>query len=117
MRVRGDGDDERQRGDQQPRARFRHCQLTSVSSDDLRHGPVALRREADCGKRCAAPGERPLFPEIDELILKVNPILLGAGISLFSGLVRETALELYNSKIYSNGFALLTYRLKHDDES
>lgn len=58
-----------------------------------------------------------LFPEIDTLILKVNPILLGTGIPLFSGLVNETALELSDSKIYSNGFTLLTYRLKHKHES
>jgi dihydrofolate reductase len=58
-----------------------------------------------------------LFPEIDKLILRVNPILLGTGIPLFSGIVNETALELSNSKIYSNGFTLLTYRLKHKNES
>ncbi|HEX6035390.1 MAG TPA: dihydrofolate reductase family protein, partial [Anaerolineales bacterium] len=58
-----------------------------------------------------------LFSEIDELILKVNPILLGAGIPLFSGTIQETALELCDSKIYSNGFTLLTYRLKHNNES
>ena len=33
-----------------------------------------------------------LFPEIDEIILKVNPILLGSGIPLFSGDVKETSL-------------------------
>lgn len=54
-----------------------------------------------------------LFPEIDELILKVNPILLGAGIPLFSGIVNETALALSDSRIYGNGFTLLTYRVKH----
>lgn len=54
-----------------------------------------------------------LFPEIDELILKVNPILLGAGIPLFSGLINETVLELSDSKIYGNGFTLLTYQVKH----
>ena len=55
-----------------------------------------------------------LFPEIDELILKVNPILLGAGIPLFSGSVSETALMLTDSKVYSNGFTLLTYQLMHE---
>ena len=58
-----------------------------------------------------------LFPEIDKLILKVNPILLGTGIPLFSGIVQETALELSDGKIYSNGFTLLTYRLNHKTES
>jgi hypothetical protein len=32
---------------------------------------------------------------------------------LFSGVVKPTALELTDSKIYSNGFMLLRYRVKH----
>lgn len=54
-----------------------------------------------------------LFPEIDGLILKVHPILLGAGIPLFAGSVTLTSLELTNHKIYSNGFMLLHYDMKH----
>ncbi|MGV0027183.1 dihydrofolate reductase family protein [Phormidesmis priestleyi] len=54
-----------------------------------------------------------LFPEIDELILKVHPILLGSGILFFSGIVSQTSLELTDSKIYNNGFMLLHYRVKH----
>ena len=53
-----------------------------------------------------------LFPEIDELILKVHPILLGTGVPLFSGVVKQTDLELCDSKSYSNGFLLLRYRVK-----
>jgi dihydrofolate reductase len=54
-----------------------------------------------------------LFPEINEMILKVNPILLGSGIPLFSGVAKQTDLELTDSKVYSNGFMLLRYRVKH----
>lgn len=54
-----------------------------------------------------------LFPEIDEMILKVHPILLGSGIALFSGAIALIRLELTDSKIYNNGFMLLNYRLKH----
>ncbi len=54
-----------------------------------------------------------LFPEIDEMILKVDPIILGEGIPLFAGVVKQTGLELSKSKIYKNGFMLLYYRLKH----
>ena len=56
-----------------------------------------------------------LFPEIDELILMVNPILLGAGIPLFEGAVRETALEMTESRSYENGFMLTRYRMKRGE--
>lgn len=54
-----------------------------------------------------------LFPEIDELILKVNPILLGSGIPFFGGSFKQATLELTNYKIYNNGFLLLSYRVIH----
>jgi dihydrofolate reductase len=54
-----------------------------------------------------------LFSEIDELILKVHPILLGSGIPLFAGAIAQTSLELLHSKPYNNGFMLLQYRLNH----
>jgi dihydrofolate reductase len=54
-----------------------------------------------------------LFPEINELILKVNPYLLGSGIPLFRGVIPPRSLALLDSKTYSNGFMLLRYRVKH----
>ena len=54
-----------------------------------------------------------LFPEIDELILKVNPALIGTGIPLFRGAVPPTTLEVGVSKSYGNGFTLTQYRVKH----
>lgn len=58
-----------------------------------------------------------IFSEIDELILKVHPILLGSGISLFAGMIQPTYLELTNSKIYNNGCMLLHYRVKHETKT
>jgi dihydrofolate reductase len=47
------------------------------------------------------------------MILKVHPILLGSGIPFFSGVIKQTSLELTDSKIYNNGFMLLHYRVKN----
>ena len=53
-----------------------------------------------------------LLPEIDELVLKVNPILLGAGIPLFAGAPStRVALEPAGGRSYENGFMLVRYRL------
>ena len=55
-----------------------------------------------------------LFAEdlIDEVILKLNPVLFGSGLPLFSGVTKQNALELVGSKVYPSGVLLLNYRLK-----
>jgi dihydrofolate reductase len=50
---------------------------------------------------------------LDEIILKVNPVLFGAGIPLFSGTVKQTELELIESQTYRNSYLVLHYRVKH----
>lgn len=55
-----------------------------------------------------------LLPEIDEMIVKVNPFIMGSGISLFDGSTAKKNLELQDKKIYDNGFMLLYYVVKHD---
>ena len=54
-----------------------------------------------------------LFQEnlIDELVLKLNPFLMGKGIPLFSGVVEQTDLRLEKSKVYSNGCVWLYYHI------
>jgi dihydrofolate reductase len=49
---------------------------------------------------------------VDGLILKLNPVLFGSGIPLFRDVVRQTDLELTDSKIYGSGVVVLHYRVK-----
>ncbi|MEO1401507.1 MAG: dihydrofolate reductase family protein [Cyanobacteria bacterium J06635_1] len=52
-----------------------------------------------------------LFAEhlIDEIVLKLSPILFGSGIPLFSEDIKQTDLSLLDSKIYNSGVILLSY--------
>ncbi|MBD1826379.1 dihydrofolate reductase family protein [Microcoleus vaginatus GB1-A2] len=82
------------------------------------HNPVDLVKELKketgkdiwlCGGGALAAT---LFSEIDEMIVKLNPVVIGAGIPLFSRALDPTNLQLADRKIYSNGFMLLHYRLQ-----
>jgi dihydrofolate reductase len=50
-----------------------------------------------------------IHAEIDEVILKVNPVLIGAGVPLFAGPVEATRLALLHTRQYANGFVVLHY--------
>ncbi|MER7078867.1 RibD C-terminal domain-containing protein [Saccharopolyspora kobensis] len=56
------------------------------------------------GKLAAA-----LLPEIDELVLKIYPFVLGTGIGVFDGEVAPTHLALTGSHVLGSGAAIHTY--------
>ena len=51
---------------------------------------------------------------IDEVVLKLNPLLIGEGIPLFAEVAAPILLELQDMKRYGNSVLLLTYRVKAD---
>jgi dihydrofolate reductase len=64
-----------------------------------------------CGGGELASG---LFAEglVDEVLLKVNPVLLGEGTPLVSVLKAPTRLELLSTKVYRGGVVLLHYQVQ-----
>ncbi|HBY59311.1 MAG TPA: dihydrofolate reductase [Solibacterales bacterium] len=48
---------------------------------------------------------------IDEIRVKLNPLLIGAGIPLFAAVPAPRLLKLTATKAYPNGVLLLTYQL------
>ena len=59
------------------------------------------------GARLAAT----LYDEIDELILKVNPVMLGTGIPLFRRPASPARLELMDHRTFAGGVAIHRYRV------
>jgi len=51
-----------------------------------------------------------LVDEIDELILKVNPTVIGAGVPLFAGPFRPTPFQPVSTRAFDTGVSIVTYR-------
>ncbi|MBC8075535.1 MAG: dihydrofolate reductase [Chloroflexales bacterium] len=49
---------------------------------------------------------------IDQMIVKLNPVLFGSGVPLFAPVVKQAALQLTRHKSYESGHVVLYYRLK-----
>ncbi|MEM9770110.1 MAG: dihydrofolate reductase family protein [Cyanobacteria bacterium P01_D01_bin.73] len=49
---------------------------------------------------------------VDQLIIKLNPLVMGSGIPLFTSVIQQKALELTSSKTYDNGVVQLHYKVK-----
>lgn len=54
-----------------------------------------------------------IVPEIDEIVIKSNPFLMGRGKALFDESMPRTPLEKLEHRVYSNGFMLKKYQLIH----
>ncbi|WP_329490706.1 dihydrofolate reductase family protein [Kitasatospora sp. NBC_01246] len=50
-----------------------------------------------------------LLPEIDELIVKLNPVAVGSGIPLFRAGFSPNAFTLVDTRVLANGVLVLTY--------
>lgn len=50
---------------------------------------------------------------VDELRIMVNPVLLGEGISLFTGLTEHVELALLGTRTFESGNVLLSYRTEY----
>ena len=79
----------------------------------------ALRRKSGKDIWLAGGGELALsFLQqrlVDELILAMQPILLGDGLPLFAGEFPEAKLRLAQCQKYSNGVVHLTYEIIHGE--
>ena len=91
-----------------------HPQLQIVRED-----PVAFTRELKtqtggaiylCGGGVLA-GALMAAGLVDELIIKLNPVIFGKGIPLFSGLDQTIPLKMIDTRVYANGVLFLRYRV------
>lgn len=70
-----------------------------------------LKREPGAGIWLCGGGKlaATLRPEIDELVLKLQPIVAGAGIRMFEGEFAPEQFSLSGHQAFDNGFLLLKY--------
>jgi dihydrofolate reductase len=50
---------------------------------------------------------------VDELILKLHPVVFGAGVRLFGGSRKELGSSLVSTTVYHNGVVYLHYVLRY----
>lgn len=58
-----------------------------------------------------------LLPEIDELIVKRYPIVVGDGIPAFRGQFRPTPFDLVDTRRFESGALVITYRRNTSDST
>jgi dihydrofolate reductase len=70
-----------------------------------------LKREDGAGIWLCGGGQLAyqLLPEIDELAIKLYPMVIGEGVPLFAGSFQVNDFTLAESHTYGNGVALMTY--------
>jgi dihydrofolate reductase len=93
-----------------------HVQL--VSSDPA---PLIRRLKTEPGKNIYLCGGGALAAHclehnlIDEILVKINPVLFGVGIPLFRDAKHTVKLELKSTKVYENGVLLIRYAVPAND--
>jgi dihydrofolate reductase len=82
-----------------------------VVSGDVSARVRALKAEDGLGIWLCGGGRlaASLLPEIDELILKVHPIVLGRGIPLFDGEFPATQFAKASTRTFTTGVIFVTY--------
>lgn len=50
---------------------------------------------------------------LDELILKINPVVQGKGIALFGESTKTVQLEHYDTKTYESGAVFISYKIRY----
>lgn len=50
-----------------------------------------------------------LRPEIDELIVKINPVSIGSGVPLFDSAYSPQRYDVVSGKVYDSGVTVMTY--------
>ena len=87
-----------------------------VVSENIAELVRELKNETGKGIYLCGGGELAtiLFAEnlIDEVILKMHPVMVGTGIRLFSEAIKQIDLELVSSKTFNTGVVVLQYRVK-----
>ena len=88
-----------------------------ISSDPA---ALASRMKSEPGKNIYLCGGATLATSllehgwIDEVLLKQNPVVFGAGIPLFHAVKSFVPLELQDTNVYANGVLLLRYAIAND---
>lgn len=52
---------------------------------------------------------------VDHVVVKLNPVVFGAGVPLFNGDAGQSLLELTETKVYDSGIVLLRYNVNRSN--